>query len=267
MEELLDSEIRPYSGHVATAIRDILAGRRRLAPLADEIGAMIIDGRLKEGEPLSERMFGVKRAVSRTSFREAIKILEGKGLIWARQNTGTLVAPRTSWHLLDPDLLGWRIGSGNVEGFVRDFFDFRQSIEPLAAESAARRQHQPSIAQIQQALAVMQTLETRDPFGSEFVAADVQFHQAIFQASANEFLMAMGHILEVPLQLSFTLHSFLHVGPENRLALHTAVVDAIVAGEPDRAKAASRALLLNVSDHVRAVVAEDSVDRSESAEP
>jgi DNA-binding FadR family transcriptional regulator len=255
MEGLLRSEDRMQPRRVDSAIRDILANRRRLSPLADEIGGMIISGALKEGEPLSERMFGPNRAVSRTSFREAVKVLEGKGLIRARQNTGTLVAPRRNWHLLDPDLLAWRLGAGNIDGFIEDFFAFRQSIEPLAAESAARRRDEASIARIREALTAMHEFEARAPFGLEFVAADVRFHQAVFQASANEFLVAMGHILEVPLQLSFTLHSFLHVGPENRLALHAAVVDAIAAGNPAGAKSASAALLLDVADHVRTIVA------------
>jgi DNA-binding FadR family transcriptional regulator len=236
------------------AIRDILKSRRRLSPLADEIGAMIVSGELGEGTVLSERMFGVRRAVSRTSFREAVKVLEG--LIRSRQNTGTLVAPRGNWHLLDPDLLGWRLNAGGIETFIEDFFTFRQSVEPLAAESAARRANEPSIGRIREALNAMQVLEGRDPFGPEYVAADVQFHQAIFEASANEFLVAMGHILEVPLTVSFTLHSSLHVGPANRLALHATILDAIVAGDAPGAKAASAALLLDVADHVRHIVAE-----------
>jgi DNA-binding FadR family transcriptional regulator len=241
---------------VRAAIRNILAQRRRLSPLADEIGARIVSGELEEGEALSERMFAVARGVSRTSFREAIKMLEGKGLVRARQNTGTLVSPRANWHLLDPDVLAWRIAVGNIDSFIQDFIVFRASIEPLAAESAARRQDRQAIAAIRTALEDMRRLESSDPFGERYVAADVTFHSGIFRAAANEFLVAMGNILEVPLTLSFTLHSSLKLGPQNRLDLHEKVLTEIARGNPAKAKAASLALLQDVAHHAHDIVVE-----------
>lgn len=247
-------DTKPQSEVVSATIRDILANRRRLSPLADEIGSRIVAGDLKEGALLSERMFSASRAVSRTSFREAIKVLEGKGLVRARQNTGTVVAPRGNWQMLDPELLAWRIARGGIDGFVYDFFLFRRTVEPPAAESAARRQDRSAIADIREAFDRMKALETSDPFGSDYVAADVLFHQAIFRASANEFLMAMGNILEVPLLLSFTLHSNLKVGPTNRLMLHETVLTEIEEGNGPGAYTASLALLSDVAHDVHRIV-------------
>jgi DNA-binding FadR family transcriptional regulator len=242
------------SNVVQAAIRNVQASRRRLSPITDEIGAMIVAGDLKEGESLSERMFGGMRSVSRTSFREAIKVLEGKGLVRARQNTGTLVAPRSDWHLLDPEILAWRIGSGDIEQFIQDFFAFRRSIEPPAAEAAAGFQDKVRIAEMRRAYEDMCALEASKPFGDEYVDADVRFHQAVFRASGNEFLMAMGYILHVPLTLSFTLHSTLHVGPTNRLTLHNDVLTAIETGDAPAARTASLALLSDVAHDVGRIV-------------
>lgn len=250
----LNRTINTRSEIVAAAARNVLAGRRRLSPVADEIGMMIVAGDLKEGDTLSEKMFGTARSVSRTSFREAVKILEGKGLVRARQNTGTLVAPRSNWHLLDPELLTWRIAGGAVESFVEDFFVFRRSIEPPAAEWSARHQDRVLIAGIRSAFDDMKGLEGREPFGKSYVEADVRFHQAIFQASGNEFLQAMGHLLEVPLTLSFTLHSNLQIGPMHRLTLHENVLREIEAGNPAEAHRASLALLSDVARDVANIV-------------
>jgi DNA-binding FadR family transcriptional regulator len=246
------------SSVVQTAIRNVQASRRRLSPVTDEIGSMIVSGELKEGEALSERMFGDIRSVSRTSFREAIKVLEGKGLVRARQNTGTLVAPRSDWHLLDPEILAWRIGNGDIERFIQDFFAFRRSIEPPAAEAAAGFRDEVRIAEMRRAYEDMCDLEASRPFGDEYVDADVRFHQAIFQASGNEFLMAMGYILYVPLTLSFTLHSSLQVGPTNRLTLHNDVLTAIETGGATAARTASLALLSDVAHDVGRIV--DTID-------
>jgi DNA-binding FadR family transcriptional regulator len=247
-----NQDIKRRTG-MASAIQSALATRHHLSPLADEIGGRIVAGEFQVGDVLSERLFG-GRNVSRTSFREAVKILAGKGMVRARPNTGTLVAPRSTWNLLDPDLMAWRLASGDIDRFIQDFFVFRQSIEPLAAESAAEHRNTEAIEQIRVALEQMRQEEGRDPFGRTFVAADVQFHKAIFHASNNEFLVAMGNILEMPLTLSFSLHSSLHVGPANRLDLHEAVLSAIAAGRPAAARTASLRLLQGVAHHVHDVV-------------
>lgn len=238
---------------IANAIQSALATRQRMSPLADELGARIVAGEFQVGEVLSERLFG-GRNVSRTSFREAVKVLAGKGMVRARPNTGTLVAPRSAWNLLDPDLMAWRLASGDIDRFIQDFFVFRQSIEPLAAATAAEHQDAEAIREIRAALDEMRQEEARDPFGRSFVAADVNFHKSIFLASNNEFLIAMGNILEMPLTLSFSLHSSLHIGPTNRLDLHQDVLSEIAAGRPEAARTASMRLLQGVAHHVHDVV-------------
>ena len=247
---------------VSSAIRKVLAARRRLSPLAHEIGSMIVTGELPEGQSLSERMFGTARGISRTSFREAIKVLEGKGLVQARQNSGTSVAPREKWHQLDPELLAWRISGGGIERFIRDFFVFRRCIEPPAAEAAAANRDTAAIAVIRRAFTAMKELEAKDPFGEDFVEADLRFHQSILLASGNEFLVAMGQIVGVPLMLSFTLHSKLEVGPSNRLMLHERVVMEIEGGNAAAAYAASLALLSDVERDVQRMVGHVSVPES-----
>ena len=241
---------------MAIAIQTALATRHHMSPLADDIGARIVAGEFQVGEVLSERMFGDQN-VSRTSFREAIKVLAGKGMVRARPNTGTTVTPRSAWSLLDPDVMAWRLASGDIGRFIQDFFVFRQSIEPLAAATAAEHQDAQAIGQIRAALEEMRHQEARDPFGRSFVAADVTFHKAIFLASNNEFLIAMGNMLEMPLTLSFSLHSSLHVGPANRLDLHEDVLREIAAGRAEAARTASMRLLEGVAHHVHDVVTDN----------
>ncbi|MEX2542965.1 MAG: FCD domain-containing protein, partial [Trueperaceae bacterium] len=155
---------------------------------------------------------------------------------------------------LDPEVLAWRIQAGGVSTFIHDFFEFRRSVEPPAAESAARRGNPESVAEIREAFERMRELENTDPFGEGFVEADMQFHKAVFVSSENEFYMAMGRILEVPMMLSFTLHSSLEVGPQNRLALHEKVLLEIEAGNPAAARTALLELLSDVERDVDRMV-------------
>lgn len=218
------------------------------------MGQQIVAGELAPGTALSEKMFGSKRNISRTSFREAIKVLEGKGLVRARQNTGTLTTGREVWNMLDPEVLAWRIGTDGVGEFVRDFLEFRRSVEPAAAEVAARRHNLAHVADIRDAFERMQALEADEPFGDRYVEADVDFHKALFVSSGNEFFTALGRILEIPLFLSFTLHSELNVGPSHRSALHERVLVSIERGDEAAAKSAVVALLSGVEDDVNRVL-------------
>src|SRR5512134_1526171 len=76
--------------------------------IAREIGLSIVSGRLRPGHVLDGEIdASSKWGVSRTAYREAIRILSAKGLIHSRPRTGTRVSPISEWHLLDPDILSW----------------------------------------------------------------------------------------------------------------------------------------------------------------
>ena len=71
--------------------------RRRLhEDVADQLRDAIFDGRFAEGQKLPpERELAEEFSVNRTSVREAIKVLEGLGLVAVRQGDGATVRPRT----------------------------------------------------------------------------------------------------------------------------------------------------------------------------
>lgn len=71
--------------------------RRRLhEDVADQLQAAIFDGRFVVGQKLPpERELADEFQVNRTSVREAIKVLEGLGLVAVRQGDGVTVRPRT----------------------------------------------------------------------------------------------------------------------------------------------------------------------------
>jgi hypothetical protein len=75
--------------------------------LVEELGAQIVSGRLPVDEPLGSHRVRAHFEVSNTVAREALRILQGKGLVRTRPNTGTRVNPISEWHLFDPDVLRW----------------------------------------------------------------------------------------------------------------------------------------------------------------
>src|SRR5882757_7805797 len=78
------------------------------ATIAGDLGAKIVSGRLKAGSILDgEVEASGQRQVSRSAYREAVRILVAKGLVESRPKIGTRVSPLGQWHLLDPDVLSW----------------------------------------------------------------------------------------------------------------------------------------------------------------
>ena len=71
------------------------ARRRRVhEDVAEQLRDAILDGRLRAGQRLPpERELAVEFGVNRTSVREAIKVLEGLGLVGVRQGDGATVRP------------------------------------------------------------------------------------------------------------------------------------------------------------------------------
>jgi DNA-binding FadR family transcriptional regulator len=124
--------------------------------------------------------------VSRTVLREAVKILQGKGMVEVRPKTGIHIRPRSEWSLLDADLISWQSAVGLDEQFVRNLTRLRLILEPAAAQSAAIDGTDEEI----QAIYNWQLKKEADPDDIEgCVDADLGFHRAIAQATHNDLLI------------------------------------------------------------------------------
>lgn len=200
----------------------------------------------------NEAAFSASLRVSRTSLREAIKVLAAKGLVESRPKTGTRVRPRADWNLLDPDVLAWQFAAGPIARFIKDLFELRQMIEPQATAMAARRADPVEIDRIEQAYLGMAAAGNDSEL---WLDPDLRFHQAIIRATGNELLWPLGAIIETALATSFRLASARWDGPGHSLPLHKAILDAIRGRHADAASAAMHRLLDSAAEDVRRAIA------------
>jgi len=225
----------------ATRARDPARGRIH-ARIVAELGARIVRGEMAPGDVLpTEAALGGRLGVSRTSVREAMKVLAAKGLVRARPKIGTVVQPRAAWNMLDPDLLGWWSASGDPVPFVRGLFDVRRMIEPAAAALAAERVSDTGAMRIAAAYEAM----AREAANVETsVARDRDFHLAILEATGNDILLSLGRVIEAALVASFRITTGSVPGAlERTLPQHRRVMEAIVRRDAPAARAAMEALL------------------------
>jgi DNA-binding FadR family transcriptional regulator len=209
--------------------------------VARDLGISIVSGHHRPGDVLEGEIEASYRLnVSRTAYREAVRILAAKGLVEARPKTGTRVNPREKWHLLDPDVLSWIFKHEPDEDLVHSLFELRRVVEPAAAQLAAERRTSDQIQSMRVAVEAMAEHTLATDAGRQ---ADQDFHAALLDASGNPFLVSLSS--GVGAAVAWTTIFKQRMGPLERDPIpdHWRVYEAIAAGDADAAHAAMTQLV------------------------
>ncbi|MDV7509491.1 FadR/GntR family transcriptional regulator [Acinetobacter baumannii] len=206
------------------------------ALIVQQLGLKIVSGEISENEKLpSEVDLCEEYKVSRPVFREAIRVLNAKGLTYSRPKIGTVVRPKEEWHLLDPDVLFWLIQTTPEHEFFKTLSTVRRVLEPELAYIAASTAKEEDIERIKQAYEGMEKATTVE----EFIEPDIQFHLAIAKATHNDLLAYMSKMLVLPLQQSIQVTSLRPNLQGHSLPRHKAILTAIENKDPLSARHAS----------------------------
>ena len=88
------------------------------------------------------------------------------------------------------------------------------------------------------------------------IEPDIRFHHTILRASGNRMLAPLGHSIESALASSFRISNSVPGAPEQSLARHELVLNAIAAGDGDAAEAAMRNLIDKAQIAIFTMIAE-----------
>ncbi|OOG46410.1 FadR/GntR family transcriptional regulator [Polaromonas sp. A23] len=219
----------------------------------DHLGEAIVSGRYAAGASIPpEPALCAELGVSRTVVREAVKSLIAKGLITTGPKVGTRVLSEDHWNWFDPDVIIWQSKAGLTPEFLRDLQDLRRVVEPAAMRLAAVRATAQDIAGIELAYAGMRRAVEE---GGDYVTYDLLFHQGLLKASRNRMLVQMSKVLGALLRTSFEISTRRKNGPQISLPMHRAVLDAVIAHDPDRAEKAIQKLIDSARDDIEEVLA------------
>ena len=204
--------------------------------IVEQLGRSIVNGEIAVGEVLPPEAEMLERfAVSRTVLREALRVLGSKGLVESRQKVGTRVRNIAAWSLLDPDVMSW-LDTRSLTPDLRDrLLEFRRIFEPAAAALAAQRATPADRAALAAAVAGMKNA-INDP--ADYFTADLAFHQHLFAATGNPFLVSLGHAVLGLLSFAFKLQQHSLITWKIGLKMHTALLFAIQTGDAAAAGAA-----------------------------
>ena len=98
----------------------------------------IFIGNKQGSKLLNENLLAKKYGVSRASLREALKILQSKGIIKSKQRTGTTLEDYKNLNFFDKDILSWSKGSKYADDMRKYFIQTRLMFEPEIAYLCAK---------------------------------------------------------------------------------------------------------------------------------
>ncbi|WP_116090526.1 FadR/GntR family transcriptional regulator [Sphingomonas crusticola] len=214
--------------------------------MLEDLGRAIVTGHY-EGERFpTEDELTARYAVSRTVTREAVKMLTAKGLLKARPRAGTTVQPPSAWSVFDPDVLRWLLERKFSLDLLRHFNELRSAIEPQAAALAAVAGPSPAYDAIE---AGLQRMEAAERGEDDTLEADIAFHIAVLEASANPFFLQFRDMVATALRTSIRFTNRFK-GRAADVPAHRAVFTAIQASDPVAARAAMTAIIGEVMDFI-----------------
>ncbi|MBC8585460.1 FadR/GntR family transcriptional regulator [Youxingia wuxianensis] len=148
---------------------------------AQRLREMVLEKKMKpgdrfptEGELIS--MFGV----SRSTVREAVKILVAENLVEIHRGRGTFIAQKPGM-VRDPLGLSYT----DQKKLFENLMETRMMIEPQIAYLAAQRANEENLSRLRGAIAAMEQAQEQH---IDYRPFDVEFHSAVAECSHNDVL-------------------------------------------------------------------------------
>lgn len=184
-----------------------------------ELRQRIVNGDYPPGERLTEDRLAADFGVSRNPVREALRIVQAEGLVTMTPRRGAVVCT--------PDA-----------STIADLFAVRSSLETVAARLAAERATPGDVADLRALLEAARVATEQVDF-SRVAELNNELHLRVSAISGNPWLSSISGSLYLHVNWVFRL------GAANRAphswAEHIRLVDAIEAGDPAAAEAATSA--------------------------
>lgn len=215
---LVGAVLHPVRGHMA------------FESCVEQLGSAIQLGVFRPGDRLpSERELAERLNVSRATLREAMSALRTAGLISTTRGRGggTIVEASSS------ESLPGRGGSANRLAELEDIVIFRSVIEPGAAYRAAQSElTADQRAFLQECLRELSSAESP----VEYRQADARLHLAIASVCGSDRLTESCNFIQVKIHQFLAEIPFLHRNIASSDDQHHVIVQAILAGDADRAR-------------------------------
>lgn len=211
---------------------------------ADSILSMItVEKRFSPGDKLpNENILSEELKVSRTTLREAIRILATGGILEIRRGRGTFV--REDFQLDNPKELQ-PLTSAEVK--IHDLYEMRLIFEPEAAYYAALRATDKEIERI---VSLNAEIEKRIHQGKDRTEVEQAFHKSIAKATHNEFMNQLMPVIYEGINNGVRLSKVHEEAVQATLTDHRILVDFLKVRNAEGARNAMRIHILHAMEQL-----------------
>ncbi len=164
-----------------------LSSSKKYYDIIELIKEKIVGGELSPGDKLpSEQEMVDQLGVSRTSIREATKILEAIGVIKIRRGTGMFLTSSTSSSNLDPLIFNLILHANQIDKLI----EFRQYFEQMVVDLASIKCTQDDLDQIE--IILKKQRKSKDLEPEMWTDLEISFHHAILDCTKNPLIIELG---------------------------------------------------------------------------
>jgi GntR family transcriptional regulator, transcriptional repressor for pyruvate dehydrogenase complex len=218
--------------------------------IVEQVRAALFRGELKPGDVLgSESDLARKFGVSRVPVRDAFKTLQALGIVEVKMgaNGGARIAAGDPSRFADALAVQLKLVGVGVE----EMFDAQIAIEVMATELAAKRAGADDLARLRAILAELQAMAQKSltqATAQRFTEVAMQFHVALVDAAHNRALSAQFKALRSVLEPIYGRRTSNAIA-KRVIAADKAVLDAVAAGDAERACSLIRRRLETIRAH------------------
>jgi len=215
-------------------------------PLSEKVSAQIIkyikENRMQKGDRLpNEKKLMEQLNVSRTTIREAMRILSSRSIVVIRQGSGTYIS---NFPGVTEDPLGLQF-KYDKEKVLMDLLELRYLMEPVIASCSAQRASKEEAREIQRlASKVSECIKS----GVDHAEQDVEFHCKIAQSTGNDVLNVLFPEIVNGIRMFTTLLGDRII--KGVVLDHERIAQAIIDGD---AEGAYNAMLVHLKRNKRAI--------------
>jgi GntR family transcriptional regulator, transcriptional repressor for pyruvate dehydrogenase complex len=214
--------------------------KERLSKLVTDAILEIIEiENLKPGDRFySEHQLMAKLEVSRSSVREAVRMLEVTGMVKVQQGKGIFIAePQDD----DIHIRGWVVDNTEL---LKEHFEVRLLMEPHAAALAARKVGDKELEELSGVYNRFKEALAGQDIASA-ITCDSEFHLLIAKYSCNRTLSVLMKTMAGTLNEGWITSLNTPGRLERTVVEHGAILDALRAGDPEGAAQGMRDHLNN----------------------
>ena len=188
----------------------------------------------------NENLLAKQYGVSRSSLREALKILKSKGVIKSKQRLGTVIDKYENINFFDKDILSWSQGTSYFKNSRKYFLQIRMMFEPEISFMCAKNINKKNKNEFEKIFDnLRQSVISKDY--NNIILNDLAFHQKIIMNCGNPILFPLYEFINHILKANFTSNQQLQKnyfkGWEKKyLKQHEDLKNFIVNNNPIKAK-------------------------------